>query len=265
VQISFQYADSSGYMGWSHRQQGAPLKCYNAANHWSLGWYKNKRRDIYPSNPPVRVKVVAFVDHRKATQQDTVLVKVGNLYMQFNRAKSFNADTGILKDNLVVVREYNPYGGKRTSIVAGLNMTNRFYRDWNTVIEVCNIGQRRNGVDFVDISIGKSRTDCSSNPQSTPKGRTHPTTPHVSVSDSRPTSKFSTKVTWSNPFNFLWKNGNATSSPILADDDDVDDNHQPNHYALPSSSNNIESSTNEQPMSDSKELAFGNETERIDS
>jgi hypothetical protein len=172
------------------------------------------------------VRVVAFVDYNKSTQNDTVLVKVGNLYMQYNRAKSYNAEPGIFKDDLVIVREYNPYGGKKTSIVAGLNMTNRFYRDWYSVIEVCNIGQRRNGVDFIDISIGKSRTDCSSMAQATPTSQAQPTTPHVSAPESRPTSKLSTKVTRSNPLNFKWNNGSAKSSTIL----ESDISHQPNHY-----------------------------------
>jgi hypothetical protein len=121
--------------------------CYNAANHWALNWYIDGRLDLDPPQIPVTVKVAAFVDFQERSSDEYVLLKTGNLYMQYNRAKDYNAGT----------QQY-AYG---TALLAGLDTSagNHIYRGLDVAIEVCSMEQRGD-LDYLVISIGTSRTDC---------------------------------------------------------------------------------------------------------
>lgn len=120
------YGDTTGYMGRSISAQGSPLRCYNAAQHWLLGWYPSKQRLSIPSSElvdgstwPVLVKVAAFVDHDKLSPDDgfVVLVQLDiDTYLQFNRAKDYNIGTGMMADEIVIVRD----NGNSTRLLSGL-------------------------------------------------------------------------------------------------------------------------------------------------
>jgi len=133
--------------------------CYNAANHWALNWYGNAKLDL--SNPPAtprQIKVAAFVDHQRRSANEYVLVKAGNLFMQYNRAKDYNSGTLQYANKLVIVQQTS--AAQPTRLLAGLDASsNRVYRGSGVVIEVCSV-QQRSGVDYMVVSIGKTRTDC---------------------------------------------------------------------------------------------------------
>ena len=48
-------------------------------------------------NGPVEKRLVSFVHYSDSSDQmldnDTVLIRIGSLYVQYNRAKSYNIDT----------------------------------------------------------------------------------------------------------------------------------------------------------------------------
>jgi hypothetical protein len=109
-----EYSDHTGFMSGAimgvHDKTNFPKQCYNAENQWNLGWYDaNTMLTVTPDTQGTRVKVVAFSDWSVATAAtDKVLVRTGNdlnLYMQYNRAKGFNADTYEYQDKLVIVRD----------------------------------------------------------------------------------------------------------------------------------------------------------------
>jgi len=77
-----------------------PQRCFNGQNHWKLGWYSDRTREVDPYYPQ-RYKIAAFVDYDKVQQNEYVIIRIKNLnmYLQFNRAKSFNQVRDLRADN----------------------------------------------------------------------------------------------------------------------------------------------------------------------
>ena len=118
------YNDHTGYMSGSitgyHDQKEFPANCFNAANHWEMGWFRNSRITVNADSPAQIVKVAPFVDYRSipAGTEYKVLVEISNrrMYAHFNKAKSYNQDTHDHKDKLVIVRE----DGDGTELISAL-------------------------------------------------------------------------------------------------------------------------------------------------
>jgi Gametolysin peptidase M11 len=157
-----EYQDVSGLMGQSTAEVGGPLSCYNANNHWILQWYGTERIDVNPGSGAQTVQVAAFVDATRSNGA-TVLVKVNNYYLQYNRAKDFNAGTRAMANQLVIVSGSET--GGLTSLITGLDMSNPTYNDGSVAIQVCSVGTTAAGVDVMNLSIGPGWTDCGSNNQ----------------------------------------------------------------------------------------------------
>ena len=81
-------------MGGSNGEVNSPLKCFNAQKNWVLGWYKDKQLEIN-SGSSWAGKLVPFVDYDQASpsRNEYVLLKTGDLYIQYNRKKGFNSQT----------------------------------------------------------------------------------------------------------------------------------------------------------------------------
>lgn len=160
-----EYEGKTGYMGSAPQTTHFPVKCYNGQNHWHLGWYKNYKkqyswRDI--RNSPKLIKVAAFTDNEllpTETREFAVIVRVGNYYMQYNRAKTFNVDTSEKKDSLTIVKYVDSVG---TDLKAGLTLEDPIYEDSNLKVQVCQrVGGTYRDAEYLTVSIGKGRTDCS--------------------------------------------------------------------------------------------------------
>jgi hypothetical protein len=149
-------------MGQSTAEVGGPLSCYNANNHWTLQWYGTERIDVNPGSGAQTVQVAAFVDATRSNGA-TVLVKVNNYFLQYNRAKDFNAGTRAMANQLVIVS--GSESGGQTSLITGLDMSNPTYNDGSVAIQVCSVGTTAAGVDVMNLSIGPGWTDCGSNNQ----------------------------------------------------------------------------------------------------
>ena len=90
------YGDTSGMMGISSGQtDGNPLQCYNACNHWTLGWFQSNRLDLSGGvGGPQIVHIAAFVDADQAGSGQYVLVKLpGSLYLHRYFISIVQADT----------------------------------------------------------------------------------------------------------------------------------------------------------------------------
>lgn len=156
----------SGAIIGVHDKINYPKQCYNAQNHWSLGWYPtDKMQTVTPSTTATLVKIVAFADVATATASaDKVLVQTGgnsDIYMQYNRAKGFNADTYEYQDKLVIVRDK----GGGTIIEATLDMDNQavYTRQENgnskpLRVEVCSqvFSNSSTKPDYLVVGIGYS-------------------------------------------------------------------------------------------------------------
>lgn len=157
------YGDTSGMMGISSGQtDGNPLQCYNACNHWTLGWFQSKRLDLSGGvGGPQTVQIAAFVDADQAGSGQYVLVKLpGSLYIQYNRAKEHNVGTRDKIDQLVIVWDSSGSNQGDTVAITGLDMSNPTYNSGSAVIQVCSV-QIGGAVDYMVVSIGSSYADCN--------------------------------------------------------------------------------------------------------
>lgn len=138
-------------MGRSIVRRGGPLLCYNAANHWDLGFYHNGRRDLGTTGPasPIKITLTGFSSYPSG---NTFLVKIGNIYMQYNHASAHNINTDKSTSNQLVVVQKG--SRSRTSRLAVLDQGNE-YRSGAFVVRVC----AKQG-SSIDISIGRTSTNC---------------------------------------------------------------------------------------------------------
>lgn len=160
-----EYEDKTGYMGSAPQTLHYPEKCYNAQNHWHLGWYSDRSLELDDLELPRIARIAAFVDHDLVPTGFYTIVKFGGFYMQYNRAKTFNKDTGAFPDSLAIVQFVTIWG---TELVAGLNWLVPYWRidmDDGTAfaVEVCRTVQGDNTEipDHLIVSFGRGTTDCS--------------------------------------------------------------------------------------------------------
>lgn len=171
------YADSTGYMSRGVRTTDGPLRCFNGQNHDYLGWFDSHKAYVTPApGSPSLILLAAFVDHEKAHSETPLLVNVADeLFLLYNRAKSYNNGTGAALDTVTVTTK--PVTGG-TELLAGLKAGEKLeIANWNNssiplVIEVCrkingsqvmpdamivaiNLGTA-NLCAFVDDEIGKT-------------------------------------------------------------------------------------------------------------
>lgn len=88
-----EYGDGSCMMGADYFSLAFPAICFNAQKNYLLGWYSDYQITVDPAtNGAWSGKLVSFVDYPKAsTLNDAyVLIVVGQLYIQYNLAESFN-------------------------------------------------------------------------------------------------------------------------------------------------------------------------------
>ena len=109
-------------MGGAPKETEIPQKCFNAHDHYQLGWFAPHTLDLNPEQLFVEsqlVWVAAFVDYDlvlSSGDEEYVIVKVGDLYLQYNRATKHNIGTEEYANALTVIR------GERdkTRLLAGL-------------------------------------------------------------------------------------------------------------------------------------------------
>ena len=83
-------------MGFTYGQKGGPAMCFNGQKNDVLGWYDDKKVTVTPeTNGPWSGKLVGFVDYDKAStsRNEYVLIRVNNLYIQYNLSERFNFQT----------------------------------------------------------------------------------------------------------------------------------------------------------------------------
>ena len=139
---TFEYGDTTGLMGYSTTQLGAPLSCFNGHKNYYLGWYSD-RTAILDGSKSWGGRLFAFVDYNKTPNDGHVLIKVGNLFIQWNRAKSFNNETRAHRDEVTIVHNPDSNTGSFMAGTVSPNAT-KVYRYTNyessgfdLVIEAC--------------------------------------------------------------------------------------------------------------------------------
>lgn len=148
------YGDGSSIMGFSYPYDDFPTMCFNGAKHWYLGWYDDRKEDITLTNGPWVGNVVAFVDYMSATGADKVVLKVGNYYIQYNRAKGINSGTQEKRDEITVTEAASLV--KTSESITGLSESSKYFifqiGGAAARVEFCN-AFTEGGADKVKLSV----------------------------------------------------------------------------------------------------------------
>lgn len=138
-----------------------PRSCFNGQNNWHMGWFGDAALEARPTVPKI-YKIFAFVDFDKRTDGFAV-IKVHNYFLQFNRALSFNVDTGLGADTLTIVATRSE-GRRGTELVATLRRSDAAFTlpGSSTVIDICfeSFARFYNAPDHMMVSIGNGRSLC---------------------------------------------------------------------------------------------------------
>jgi hypothetical protein len=161
------YADFTSYMSAGYGTPYWPMKSFNGANNWQLGWYSDRTISVNPSSGGQLVTLATFVDYNKSNTQNPVLIQVGtDTYLQYNRAKGFNYQTEQHVDQVTVVQQLNNgtniFGAVDPISNLTLTITNFGGSGQNVVIAACKNGTGdANNPDWMSISIGYDESYCS--------------------------------------------------------------------------------------------------------
>jgi len=169
-------------MGYGSRDVGAPVSCFNAQKHWSLGWFEDRMISLGLDDLPWGGYVAFFGDYNLTSPYDNVLVNVGRtsprLFMQYNRASGINSGTRERTDQVVIVGDAGSpkdSSGLQSWIVGGIALNSEetkrglrysdFHRSGSAlVIQVCE--QVSGPPDLVRLSIhlddGVQESTCNS-------------------------------------------------------------------------------------------------------
>jgi hypothetical protein len=110
-----------------------------------------------PGQQAVRRRLVAFVDYlnQDLKEDDAVLVRVGKMYVQYNRAKGYNSDSNAYQDEVTITEAEG--SGQVSYALAGLSVGESYaYPDFDNsghdlIIEVCDMVEL--SFDYALLSI----------------------------------------------------------------------------------------------------------------
>lgn len=141
-----EYQDYTGYMSQltfqNHLHEDMPLQCFNAQNHWRLGWYPaDKFKNIDPAVTEL-FRLAAFSDYDRTGPQHYIIGTIpgnpGGIYFQYNRARGVNRDTVEYPDHLVAVIDT----GRGTEVLCAISVPENTVctipqGGRNYIIEIC--------------------------------------------------------------------------------------------------------------------------------
>lgn len=138
--------------------------CYNAANHWQLGWFADRAITVDMFKPTL-IKIAAFAHYDKTTEgEEYVVVRSGNVYMHYNRATGVNVDTTEYKDHLTIYQAISD----GTFLFAALDyetkpLYQRSFSQGTWHAEICDqvFGDGYNTPDYLLVSTGFGESLCS--------------------------------------------------------------------------------------------------------
>ena len=142
------------FVGTSEATINGPLKCFNPSKNWLLGWYNDKALEI-ASGESWTGRLVAFVDYDLANvaNNEYVLLRLDDfLFVQFNRAKQFNAGTSLHADQVTLVVGVGGLSSSSSVLRAALgNLETYSYK--GTTIEVCSLAIGSGPHDYAQLSV----------------------------------------------------------------------------------------------------------------
>jgi hypothetical protein len=133
-----EYSDESGVMGFSSKDDNGPMKCFNTAKSWQLGWYAEQSKRINPLlDVPFITTMMGITTTRNVNNNDdnddfnnkNIIIQIPNgqsdFYVGYNRQNLFNSGTQEGKD-MVLVHEQQGGGFKNSNLLAKLDDTESY-------------------------------------------------------------------------------------------------------------------------------------------
>jgi hypothetical protein len=117
--------------------------CFNGHKNWLLGWYDNRKIEVdRRSSGSWSGRLAAFVDYKSTSPSEYVLIKVGNLHLQYNRKKDFNSGTVEKADQVTVTEGVTSHNTSNS--LAGLGFGGSYrYENFNgtyaLLVQICGI------------------------------------------------------------------------------------------------------------------------------
>lgn len=146
-----------------HDKIGFPAMCYNAANHWSLGWFSDRAVATNLFRPTL-IKLAAFADYDKTTAgEHYVVARTGNVYLHYNRAKGINANTYEYKDSLTIYQAISTGSYLFAALSwSGTRLYQRTFSSGTWRAEICDsvYGDNTYTPDYLVVSIGFGNSLC---------------------------------------------------------------------------------------------------------
>jgi len=148
------YADASGYMGTSVLSSDGPLMCFNGAQSWQLGFYKDRHSTIPRAGLPWKKNLHGVSQYNLTRSRDTVIAKFvvnegdGDLYFAFNLASGINKGTRTSQNEVTIVKS----DMRETSFIASLSSME------TTKIKI-NGGKDELHINVTDIYVNNSNVD----------------------------------------------------------------------------------------------------------
>ena len=210
-------------MGSSYQVVGIPNKCFNGHKNWLLGWFNDYTSTVNITEGAWGGNITTFVNYDVVRPGEFIIVNVGDLYLQYNRADKFNLFTGDDPNQVTIVKGTSP--DARSELLGSVSQVSarptmqRFENFADTgfalVIEACEqvylSRVSRDLPDYVRISIhlddGLQSSTCrqdealvpsarpSSSPSMAPPPTMRPTKPPTAPPTQPPTEMPSTLPT----------------------------------------------------------------------
>lgn len=152
------YADITGYMGTSVLSGTGPLMCFNGAQSWQLGFYRDRHSTITRSSLPWEGVLHGLSQYNLTKSRDIIITKfvldVGGagLFFSFNLATGINSGTRAFANNVTIVQSDTK---THTNLTASLSSFE------STSIEIDG-GNTQLFINVTDIFVGSSVADALS-------------------------------------------------------------------------------------------------------
>ena len=126
-----EYDDETGQMGFSAKTELGPIKCFNPAKSWQLGWYAEQSKRINPfiDAPFSTIMTGITRDINDDDKTKNVLIQIPNgetnIYIGYNLADGFNSGTEDGQDK-VLITEQKAGGFQKSYLRAKLDTTDSY-------------------------------------------------------------------------------------------------------------------------------------------
>lgn len=118
------YGDKSGIMGASFASIDTPYKCFNGHKNYLLGWYADKTITVNVTEGSWVGTIAGLTNYDVIRPEDYMIVNVGDLYLQFNRANKFNLFTHDDPNQITIVR--GPAPNAQSELLGSVSQVNKY-------------------------------------------------------------------------------------------------------------------------------------------